>query len=157
MLGVGLASHCSNTELEELACPVPDRGIAMGEPVALLARLTLAPFTAPPVVGAKVTVSVAVCPGVRIVPLATPLAVNPAPTTVTPEMVRLEFPLFVRVEVSGSELFTLTVPKLRLGGFAPRSRVAATLVPFRLIASEAGVPFVVNVMEPLTAVVEVGV
>lgn len=157
MPAVGLASHCSNTEDEDDACPVPVSGIAIGEPVALLVTLTFAPFTAPPVVGEKITVNVAVCPGVRIVPLATPLAVNPAPATAMPEMVKLEFPLFVSIEVSGLELFTFTVPKLKLVGFAPRIRVAARPVPLRLITSEEGVPFVVKVMEPLTAVVELGV
>jgi hypothetical protein len=97
---VGLAFHVSATEWEEDTCPVPDRVIVVGEPVALLAMLTLAPFTAPGVVGANVTVSVADCPGVSIVPFDTPLALKPAPATVTLETVMFEFPLFVSVAES---------------------------------------------------------
>jgi hypothetical protein len=52
---VELAIHWSKTE----CVPVPDRLTTAGEFVALLAMLTLAPATAPSVVGAKVTVSVA--------------------------------------------------------------------------------------------------
>ena len=40
------------------ACPVPDNGMFVGDPTALLAMLTLAPVTAPTVVGANVTVIV---------------------------------------------------------------------------------------------------
>lgn len=129
----------------------------MGEPVALLAIFTLAPVTAPAVVGANVTVSVADCPGVRIVVFDTPLAVNPAPAVVTPETVMLEFPLFISVDVSWLELFTFTVPKFKLGGAAVSMCVAATPVPVRLIVSGEGVPLVVSVTDPLMAVADAGV
>jgi hypothetical protein len=125
--------------------------------VALLAMLTLAPFTAPPVVGSNVTVSVAVCPGVSIVPFETPVALNPAPTAVTPETVMLEFPLFVSVAVSGVGVFRFTVPKLKLVGFGVSTCAAATPVPLRLIVSEEGAPLVVSTMEPVTLVAEAGV
>jgi hypothetical protein len=127
-----------------------------GEPVALLVIFTLAPVTAPAVVGAKVTVSVADCPGVRIVPFETPLALNSA-LAVTPEMVTLEFPLLVTVEVSWLELFTFTVPKLKLAGLAAKIRVAATPVPLKLIVTDDGTPLVVSVMEPVTVVADTGV
>jgi hypothetical protein len=154
---VGLAFQFNATECVETAWPVPDRVTVVGEPVALLATLTLAPVTAPATVGANVTVSVAVCPGDRIVLLATPLALNPAPVTVTLEMVTLEFPLFVNVEVCWLELFTFIVPKLKLAGLAPKIRVAATPVPVRLMVNGEGVPFVVSLTLPLMVVAEVGV
>ena len=44
--------------------PVPLRGIDNGLFVALLVMVTLAPLTAPAVVGANFTVRVADCPGV---------------------------------------------------------------------------------------------
>jgi hypothetical protein len=87
----------------------------------------------------------------------TPLALNPAPVTVTVEIVMLEFPLFVSVDVSWLELLTFTVPKLKLVGFAASSRVAATPVPLRLIVNGEGVPLVVSVTDPLMVVAEVGV
>jgi len=131
--------------------------IVVGEPVALLAMLTLAPFTAPGVLGANVTVSVADCPGVSIVPFDTPLALKPAPVTVTPETVMFEFPLLVSVVESWIELFTFTVPKLKLVGLAAKICVAETPVPLTLIVIGEGVPFVVSLIVPLTVAVEVGV
>ena len=92
---VGLACHDKMTE----CIPVPERLIVAGEFVALLAILTL-PLTDPPDVGANVTVSGTDCPGSRTVPPIGPLTVNPVPVTVTPEMVTLEFPLFVADAVS---------------------------------------------------------
>jgi len=136
---------------------VPVRVIVVGEPVALLASCTLAPVTVPPVVGANVTVSVADCPGVRIVVLETPLTLNPAPVVVTPETVTLEFPLFVIVDASWLEPFTFTVPKLKLVGLAAKIRVAATPVPLKLIVTDDGRPSVVRTIEPVTLVADTGV
>lgn len=117
--------------------------------MALLATLTLAPFTAPAVVGLNVTVTVAVCPGVRIVPFETPLAPNPAPVVVNPEIVSFEFPVFVSVKGRELEAFRFTVPKLKLVGFAIRVSAVATPVPLRLIVMGEGMPFVVSWMVPL--------
>ncbi len=128
-----------------------------GEPVALLVIFTLAAVTAPAVVGANVTVSVADCPGVSIVPFETPLALKPAPAVVTPETVTLEFPLFVIVEESWLEPFKFTVPKLKLAGLAAKIRVAATPVPLRFIVTDEGTPLVVRTIEPVTLVVDTGV
>jgi hypothetical protein len=129
----------------------------VGELVALLEIFTFAPVTAPALVGENVTVSVAVCPGVSIMPFETPLALNPAPVTVTPDTVMVEFPVFVRIDESWLELFTFTVPKLKLVGFADSTFVAAIAVPVKLIVNGEGVPFVDSVIDPLTGVVEVGV
>ncbi len=89
---VGLASQVSAAQ----CVPVPDKLIVMGEFVASLVMVTLAPFTAPPVVGANVTFSFSVCPVPTTVPFDIPLALNPAPVTVTAEIVISEFPLFAR-------------------------------------------------------------
>src|SRR5712692_5135520 len=78
----------------------------------------------------------------------TPLALKPAPVTVTPEMVTLEFPLLV--SVTGNPLLlppTFTLPKLRLVGLAPSKNVAATPVPLR--ARVRGEPGALLVMETL--------
>jgi len=47
-----LAVHCRTAE----CVPAPDRLTTAGELLALLAMLTFAPFTGPPVVGASTTV-----------------------------------------------------------------------------------------------------
>ena len=93
---VGLAAHERTTE----CAPVPDKPITAGEFVALLAMVTPAPLTAPPEVGANVTVSVADWPGVSTVPFTIPFAMNPAHVTVTPEIVTFALPLFVTEVVS---------------------------------------------------------
>jgi hypothetical protein len=92
--------------------------IEAGELVALLATLTL-PNTLPGVVGAKTTVSVAVWLGVSVVPAFTPLALNPAPEDVTPEIVTLEFPVFVRVTLKLLLVPSFTFPKLKVDALAP--------------------------------------
>ena len=150
---VGLGDHCNRT----VWVPVPDNAIVAGEFVALLAIETLAPLTVPAVVGANVTVSVADCPGVSIVPFEMPLALKPAPVTVTPEIVTFELPLF-EIDVV-SELFdpSFTFPNERLVGFARSKNVAAEPVPDKLMTSGEGVPFVVNVMLPVTGFAEDGV
>ena len=125
--------------------------------VALLVTVMPAPFTAPGVAGANATVRVAVCPGVSTVPLGMPLAVNPAPATVTPEMVMLEFPLLVIAVVKDALLPSFTFPKLKVVGLAASSRAAVAPVPDRLITREEGAPFVASVMLPPTAVEEDGV
>lgn len=112
---VGLAVHDSATQ----CAPVPVRVITAGELVALLATLTFAPLTAPPDVGANVTVNVVDCPAVNTVPPGTPLALKPAPVAVTPEIVTLEFPLFVSDVVLELVVSSVTLPKARLVGFEP--------------------------------------
>jgi hypothetical protein len=85
----------------------------------LLATLTV-PETAPAVVGLNMTVKVAVSFGATVTaPMA--LAVKPVPLVVTPEIVTLEFPLFVSVTPSELLALTLTLPKLRLAGLGASS------------------------------------
>src|SRR6266852_6601992 len=77
----------------------------------------------------------------------TPLALKPAPVTVTLEMVTLEFPLLV--SGTGNALLppTFTLPKLRLVGLAPSKNVATTPVPLK--ARVRGEPGALLVMETL--------
>src|SRR5713226_7428130 len=87
----------------------------------------------------------------------TPLALKPAPVTVTPEMVTLEFPLLV--SVTGNPLLppTFTLPKLRLVGLAPSRNVAATPVPLRArVRGEPGA-LLTSDTEPVTLPAAVGV
>src|SRR5712692_6027104 len=120
--------------------------MAAGELVALLVTLTL-PVTLPVTPGANNTFSVTDWLGVKMVLALTPLALKPAPVTVTPEMVTLEFPLLV--SVTGNPLLppTFTLPKLRLVGLAPSKNVATTPVPLK--ARVRGEPGALLVMETL--------
>jgi hypothetical protein len=137
--------------------PVPDNPTVVGESVALLVMATPAPLTVPAVVGAKVTVRVADWPGVSTVPLEIPLALNPAPVTVTPEIVMFELPLFVTDVVSELSVPSPTLPKDKLDGLAPSDGAAMAPVPDRLMTSGDGVPFVMSVILPFTVVAEDGV
>ncbi len=111
--------------------PLPVRLTAPGELVALLDTEIL-PFALPAVVGANITLSVAVWLGVSVVPALTPLALNSAPETVALEMVTFELPVLVIVTVcAAEEVPVATLPKLRLVGLMPRVKVAAIPVPLR--------------------------
>ncbi len=138
------------------ACPVPARPTIAGELTALLAIVTLAPLTLPAPPGANVTINVVDCPGIRIVPPETPLVLKPAPLTLTLDMLMLEFPEFVNVELKDLLLPAVTVPKLKLAGLTPSEVFAADPVPVTPITSGEGTPFVTNVIEPLIAKVELG-
>jgi hypothetical protein len=91
--------------------------MVVGELVALLVTATL-PVTLPVAAGAKLTFKVAVCPGARVVPADTPLALKPAPETLMFEIATLELPEFW--SVTGRVLLALvfTFPKLKLVGLA---------------------------------------
>jgi hypothetical protein len=130
--------------------PVPERLTAVGEPVALLATLTL-PLTAPPLVGSNVTESATDWPAPSTVPASEPAAVKPFPDKVTLEIVTLALPVLVRVVESEPLLSSSTFPKLRVEGLALSDAVAARPVPERLMASEEGVPFVASDTVPLAA------
>ena len=106
-----LGDQDTDTEWLTTATPVPDSVIEPGELVALLATDTL-PVALPAVDGENVAVKVAVWPGFRIRPEETPEALNPAPETVTLEIVTVEFPTFVNVTFCVPLLETFTLPKL---------------------------------------------
>lgn len=123
---------------------------------ALLAIVTLAPVVLPTLLGENVTISVADCPGIRIVPPETPLALKPAPLTLTLDIFMLEFPVFVNVELNVLLLPSATVLKFKLLGLNPSEVCAAEPVPVTPITSGEGTPFVTSVIEPLVADAELG-
>ena len=106
---------------------MPESEIESGEFVALLATVTL-PVTLPDAEGLNVAVSVAVWPALSIRPEETPLAVKPAPETVTPETVTVELPAFVSVTLSELLLETFTLPKLKDEELALRRSVEVLTV-----------------------------
>jgi hypothetical protein len=104
-------------QLRTAECADPDNVMVAGEFVELLSTATL-PDTVFGTVGAKVTLKVVLCPAVKVSVGVRPLVLNSAPVTVTLEIVTFEFPVFVRVTGNVLLLPTLTLPKLRLVGFA---------------------------------------
>ena len=110
--GEGLIDNCACVEV-----PDPVKLITSGEPGALLATDTV-PVAAPATVGANVTVSVAVCPGVRVW-AASVLMLKPVPLAVAPLIETLAVPLFVKVTLTVPAFPTVTLLKLMLAGLAP--------------------------------------
>ena len=119
-------------QLRSTQCADPETVMVAGEFVALLATATL-PDTLLGKVGAKITLKVVFCPAVNVTAGASPLVLNPVPVTVAPEIVTFELPVFVKVTGNALLLPTLTLPKLRLVGFAVSNKVAATPVPVSAI------------------------
>ena len=139
------------------AMPVPESAIVVEEFVALLATMTL-PVALPAVAGANVALRVVVWPGVRITPDA-PLALKPAPETLTFEMVMFELPALVRVTFWLLLLPIVTLPKfmaaedaLRIRVVAPTVRVAGELVTLPVLLLTATVNCAL-----LSAVISAGV
>ena len=132
--------------------------MVVGEVVALLMTATL-PVTLPVAAGAKVTFKVVVWPGVRVVPVGTPLALKPAPETLMFEIATLELPEFWRV--TGRVLLALvfTFPKLKLVGLALSKYVAAFTVSVAvlLVTLPAVLPTATVNCAPLSRLVVAGV
>ena len=91
----------------------------MGELVALLPMVTL-PVALPVEEGARVTFNVALCPAAIVCPEYTPLALKPAPETLTLEIVTPELPKLVTVADKVRLLPIVTLPKPKLDGLAAR-------------------------------------
>lgn len=137
-----LAIQFNVAECEIGWTPVPDRVTVAGELVALLVTVTL-PVTLPVPDGANVTLSVAVCPGVRICPVEIPASgVNPAPEMVIFETVTLEFPALVNVTPRVVLLPMLTFAKLRLVELKLSRNVAAFTVSVAKLLVTLPAPFV---------------
>ena len=111
---------------EVTATPVPLSEMFEGEFVALLLMVTV-PVTLPAAVGANTTFSTADLLGANTWLGLIPLVLNPAPVTLTAEIVTFEFPVLVTVTLSELLVFTFTLPKPRLDGFTDRENVAAAL------------------------------
>ena len=105
---------------------MPASEIESGELLALLETVSL-PVTLPAAAGVNVALIVVVCPGFRITPEA-PEALNPAPETVTFEMVMAALPAFVSVTFCELLAETFTLPKLRADVLEFRIRVEALTV-----------------------------
>src|SRR5450755_2860291 len=117
LVGLGVSVPC--------VTPVPESGMLKLEAVDVM--LTF-PLTAPPVVGANVTVNEVLCPAFNVTGRVSPLKLSPVPLALAAEIVKLLPPVLVRVSLSDFEVPTVTLPNARLLGFGV-SAPCATPVP----------------------------
>ena len=120
--------HARPTEYVVGAVAVPLRAIVNGELLALLVTTTL-PVGLPALVGSKTTVKDVDWPAARASGKLIPVVEKPVPVLATPEIVTLEFPVFVSVTLLDSLVFVVTLPKLTDVGEAESWRTEATLEP----------------------------
>jgi hypothetical protein len=99
------------------ATPVPLSGMDSGELGALLISV-IEPETAPAVVGAKTALNVAFRPAAIVSGALMPETLNPAPVTLTDEIVKLADPPFETVIVCELLVPVETLPKTALDGVA---------------------------------------
>src|SRR3974390_228736 len=97
------------------ATPVPLKEMVAGELGAVL-ETTTAPVRLPAVAGANTALKLVLAPAARVAGVFKPLTLYPAPLTVSCEMVRDVFPLFVRVKACDLVCPSTTLPKLKLEG-----------------------------------------
>jgi hypothetical protein len=105
------------------ACPVPLSAM-VGVLDALLPIVT-DPVTAPPVVGSKPTVSVAVCPGFRLIGALTPETENPAPEAVALLRMSAAVPEDVTVTDFVIGVFSASLPNATLVELTLKAGVTA--------------------------------
>jgi len=110
--------------------------MVVGEFAAVLVMVTV-PVMFPLAVGAKITFSVAVFPGIRTCPADTPLALKPVPDTLTLPIVTLAF----TDDSTTERVFwvpVLTFPKLTLAGLALSCTGPAASTSLRFIGGAGG-------------------
>ena len=96
-------------------------------------------------------------PAVKVSPEPTPLTVKPAREIFTPDIVTLEFPVFVKAALKSPLLPTFTLPKLRLDVLNVSTCVPATPVPLNPIANGELGALLVSEIEPVTLPPALGV
>ena len=111
-----------NAMLDELdpnscvaATPVPESGIASGDPAALLTN-EIDPETAPAPVGANAALNVVLPPAATVAGTVMPLMLKPVPVAVADVIVNAAFPVFFSTIVCEFGAPTITFPKLTLVG-----------------------------------------
>ena len=133
-----LAFQVSVTLCVVVATPVPESAIVFGEPLALLATMTL-PVTLPAEIGLNNTPNAKVCVADNVTGVPAPVNVKPVPLLEICEMVTFELPTFVTVTLCEAELPSFTLPKLTLLVLNERVCDAAVPVPFsEITAGEPG-------------------
>ena len=126
-----------------------------GELVALLV-IVIFPLTLPVTCGAKTAFNWALWPAAMVAPATPPVALNPAPLTLTCETVKLELPVFFTVTVCVVVPPTTSFPKFKLLDERESVRVALAPVPVKAIVSVGFVPLLFSVTPPVTLPEAVG-
>jgi hypothetical protein len=126
------------------AMPVPASPMSKGEPGAVFAT-EMPPLAFPAAVGAKVTVTIADAPGVRVCGDSV-LMLNPAPLAVPDVIDTFAVPEFVRVTFTDAEAPVRILPKLMLAGLAVNA--ACVPVPPSVITSGEFVAVEATVIVP---------
>ena len=135
--------------------PVPERAMVVGEPVALLATVTV-PLSEPAAVGENTTLKVSFCPAVTVTGVPAPLRVKPEPVSVMLEMLTLEFPVLVTITVCVADDPAFTLPNATLVVLNVSVWEAATPVPLSAtLAGELGALLTTD-REPLTVPADAG-
>lgn len=114
---------------------MPTSPTVAGDVLALLVIATL-PIALPVAAGANVTLRMALCPGAKMVPLGTPVALNPGPDTLVFEIVMVDWPESVNFKVKVPLLPRYTFPKFRLDVLMLRPlplRASAWAVPTAVV------------------------
>lgn len=145
---VGFADNCG-------WMPVPESGIVAGDPGALLV-IEMLPLAVPAVVGANVVVKEAFAPALMLVGTANPLRLNPVPLALAAVIVRVAFPVLVKVMLCGELAPTSTLPKFTLAGLIESWACVATPVPLSaIVRGEPGALLVIEML-PLALPATVG-
>jgi hypothetical protein len=150
-----LAVHVNATAYVAACTPVPDSEMVAGDPVALLATVTL-PLSLPAAVGLKTTLKVKVWFGARVTGVLDPVILKPVPLWLICEICTLPLPVLVIVTGSVEELPVLTFPKARLVVLYDKVSVCATPVPLSgTVAGEFGALLTIDKL-PVAAPAEAG-
>ena len=138
------------------AVPVPVRAIVNGDPVALLVTV-MDPVALPAAVGANFALSVALCDGLIVAGVVSPLTVKPVPAATMLEICTAAVPVLESVMLCEVLLPVATLPKFRLVGLALNwPDAAAVPVPVRAIVNGDPVALLVTVMDPVALPAAVG-
>ena len=135
---------------------MPTREIGSRELEAFDTTDTVPP-TGPPVVGAKTTPKVKLCPGVKVKGRLKLLTLKAGPVTLACVIVTLEPPEFVSDSDNVWLLPTCTLPKLRLGAAAPSDPAVPPPVPASGMVRLGTDPLLRIVTLPLAAPLDWGV
>jgi hypothetical protein len=145
----------SVTEKVAAWTPVPVSEIVVGEPVALLATVTV-PVSVAAVVGLNTTLNVVDWFGASVTGVFEPVRLNPAPFSLICVICTFPLPVFVAVTDKVEELPVFTFPKLRLVGLKDSVNDCATPVPLSGIAAGEFGALLTTVTLPLAAPADAG-
>jgi hypothetical protein len=132
---------------------VPLREIESGELGALLRRV-IVPATLPAALGAKTVLNVAAFPAAMVTGAVIPVTLNPAPATVTEEIVTVALPPFVRLKLCELLVPVVTFPKAAVVGVA--ANCGCVPVPLKaIVVGELGALLTIEML-PLALPAVVG-